>query len=544
LVIVLLALGGSRAAVAEAGEEDDPSAIFHRFDANRDAMLDTDEYGRMVRGQLRQVDAATGGVHIGPDDGAQQWRGFFKRADTSSDGKLTFDEWSDAMLTALTTGRRVVAPACAAKTMPEQDGIAPPNSVAPTEKEGEKRKQTETDGEKEREGASERAEDIGIADSSGAPEEATSDDSALFAMSFDTNSDGFLDISEFRELMSGDGIDGVEEDEEIDEVAEVFSKWDVLPDKKLSVEELTHGLNIAAGIMPTIPDEFYNVKPIDKYGRVVEPSVMKVLEEGVMRDLGVDAEELFTLVRRGDARGVAAWLDHNKLPDGGVNDGSCSPLHIALQVFDKHVQAQHYEQVSLDAANFTQVALLLIRNGADLRHECEEVNPLLRAVQVRCLPVVTAILQVYHDKVAAQAIPAYDTMVQFVGQRHDLSPGGGTALHAAAYLHPVAICVSKILTAHPGAGHANRQMHEAGVTWRNGSAGVGGMSRSGGQGGGRVWDSLHELRLSPYLEKQEKEDTDAVVCSRSKTTHQAPSKHQRAERPSIQTIFTTYDNSS
>ena len=34
-----------------------------------------------------------------------------------------------------------------------------------------------------------------------------------------------------------------------------------------------------------------------------------------------------------------------------------------------------------------------------------------------------------------------------------------------------------------------------------------------------MWDSLHELRVLPYLEKQEKEDTDAVVCSRSKTTH-------------------------
>ena len=84
-------------------------------------------------------------------------------------------------------------------------------------------------------------------------------------------------------------------------------------------------------------------------------------------------------------------------------------------------------------------------------------------MRVRCFPVVERILGVHADLVAAQVISRQDVMLHYAGTRSDWSPGGGTALHTAAYLHPVAISVSKILTAHPGAGPANRRMHERGV---------------------------------------------------------------------------------
>ena len=169
-------------------------------------------------------------------------------------------------------------------------------------------------------------------------------------------------------------------------------------------------------------------------------------------DLGANPDELFALLRAGDEKEVALWLQRHKLPDGGVNDGTCSPLHVSLERFDKAVQHLHLGAIQ---GNYSAVALVLIDKGADLRHECEGISPLIRAVFARCLPVVRRILGLYADKVAARQIPKYDITVHFKGERNDLSPGGGTALHAAAYLHPVAIGVSKILTAHPGSGPAN-----------------------------------------------------------------------------------------
>jgi hypothetical protein len=197
--------------------------------------------------------------------------------------------------------------------------------------------------------------------------------------------------------MSGEGLDGGEDDEEIDEVAEVFAKWDFDADKSLNAGELKHGLNLAAGIVPDVPEEFYNVKRPDEYGRVIDPETMKTLtdDEASATDLGANPDELFALVRAGDEKEVALWLQRHNLPDGGVNDGTCSPLHVSLERFDKAVQHLHLGAIQ---GNYSAVALVLIDKGADLRHECEGISPLIRAVFARCLPVVRRILGLYADK--------------------------------------------------------------------------------------------------------------------------------------------------
>ena len=137
---------------------------------------------------------------------------------------------------------------------------------------------------------------------------------------------------------------------------------------------------------------------------------------------------------------------------------------------------------------------MLIERGADLRLECEHATPLLWAVRVRCFPVVERILGVHADLVAAQVISRQDVMLHYAGTRSDWSPGGGTALHTAAYLHPVAISVSKILTAHPGAGPANRRMHERGVGWGDKHR----LDESEQEG---LSDSLLDLDLSGHLRR-------------------------------------------
>jgi hypothetical protein len=415
-------------APAAEGGDGDVDALFASNDADGDGALSLEEYGRMF--SVLEADADAGaGAHGEP---SQEWEGFFRRADTSGDGRLSHAEWTSALFHSL--GRDNTPPACSA---------AAANSVGAVE------------GGAGAAGGPSAQADTGPTGSAGAGHgNANNGDVKEFAMAFDANRDGALDLEEFRELMSGEGLDGGEDDEEIDEVAEVFAKWDFDADKSLNAGELKHGLNLAAGIVPDIPEEFYNVKRPDEYGRVIDPETMKTLtdDEASATDLGANPDELFALVRAGDEKEVALWLQRHKLPDGGVNDGTCSPLHVSLERFDKAVQHLHLGAIQ---GNYSAVALVLIDKGADLRHEYEGISPLIRAVFARCLPVVRRILGLYADKVAARQIPKYDITVHFKGERNDLSPGGGTALHAAAYLHPVAIGVSKILTAHPGSGPAN-----------------------------------------------------------------------------------------
>ena len=449
--------GAAGAAPAGEREDGDLDAMFASHDGDGDGALSMDEYGQML--SILEGGAEAGaGAH--DEEG---WVGFFRRADTSGDGRLSHAEWMSALFHSLAGKDAPGVPSC-----PAADAAAPAGSASARDGAG-----TAGSSEGARRG------------------DARSGDAADFAMAFDANQDGVLDLAEFRELMSGEDQDVGEEDEEIDEVAEVFAKWDVSMDNRLSTTELQHGLNLAAGIVPDIPDDFYNAQLPDEFGRVVDPQTMQTLEgDGAGgANAGADARELFALVRAGDEKAVALWLQRHDLPDGGVNDGTCSPLHVALGRFDQAVQHLH---LGASPGNHSAVALVLIDKGADLRHECEGVSPLLRAVLVRCLPVVRRILGTYADKVAAHQIPAHDMMVHYVGERHDLSPGGGTALHAAAYLHPVAIGVSKILTAHPGAGPANRLMRERGRSWRHHQLPPDEMQ-------GR-WDSISELLLTPHLD--------------------------------------------
>ena len=441
--LLVLACAGLGATVLSADvvveEADDPEVYFARFDVNGNGRLDLAEYGQMYMHNEGDGEAT---------DADEAWKTYFEAADASGDGELTYDEWWKAMLYAM--GQQDY-----------QDAASCPGAA-----EGK----AGLDGTAARSGAGRAAPSEGAANGASGREAGhgsrEDQDAVMFARAFDADGDGSLDLTEFRELMSGDGLDGGEEDEEVDEVAEVFEKWDATMDGRLSAEELAHGLSLAAGHVPDIPTEFYKKLPTDDFGRVVDPDTMKLLQEDDREHEadGANPAELFAMVRAGDVQQVAHWLDIYNLPDGGVNDGTCSPLHVALQQFDKAVNHLH---LGPSPGNLTAVAVLLIERGADLRHECDEVYPLMRAVLVRCLPVVRTILSIYTAKVAAEEIPRHDTLVQFEGGRNDLSPGGGGVLHAAAYLHPVAIAVSKILTAHPGAGPANRKMREEhGVSWR------------------------------------------------------------------------------
>ena len=457
-------------------DEDDPLAMFTRADGDGDGKLNNEEYGRFYS-IFSNSETTEPAIAAGGDGGTPEWLDFFQRADTFSDGKLTFDEWSGAMLTAMQQNDVPLCPAA----------IAAAHSGGATLATG---------------GVADAVHNVAAADGSRSTGE--ENEASDFAKAFDTNKDGFLDLTEFRELMAGDGMDGQEEDAEVDEVLEVFTKWDVMDDKLLSMDELLHGLNLAAGVVPDIPAEFYQAREIDEYGSAVDQTLKEHLKKdmGARMIAGADVGELFALVRLGNVDGVESWLQLYDMPDGGVRDGMCSPLHVALQQFDKAVQHQHF---GASAGKLTAVALLLIDKGADLRHECNNAYPLLRAVMVRCLPAVRAILDVYTRKVDAKEIPKYDMMLHYRGERDDLSPGGGDALHAAAYLHPTAIGVSKILTAHPGAGSANRQMHERGVTWRHGHV-LPPHEKSG------LWDSFEELLLAPHLHRCIEDGDGRFVC--------------------------------
>jgi len=475
LVAGVLCFASARAAggaPAVEGEDGDVDAMFASNDADGDGALSLEEYGRML--SVLEADAdADAGAHGEPS----QWEGFFRRADTSGDGRLSHAEFASALFHNL--GRGNAPPACSA---------AAANSVGAVD-----------GGAGAAGGPSAHADTEPTGSASAGHGNANNGDATDFAMAFDANQDGVLDLEEFRELMSGEGLDGGEDDEEIDEVAEVFAKWDFDADKSLNAGELKHGLNLAAGIVPDVPEEFYKAKRPDEYGRVVDPETMKTLtEDGASANaLGANPDELFALVRAGDEKEVALWLQRHNLPDGGVNDGTCSPLHLSLERFDKAVQHLH---LGASQGNYSAVALVLIDKGADLRHECEGISPLIRAVFARCLPVVRRILGLYADKVAARQIPKYDLMVHFHGERNDMSPGGGTALHAAAYLHPVAIGVSKILTAHPGSGPANRQMRERGLSWRHPDLPEDERSWR--------WDSISSLLLTPHLDQALGADDD------------------------------------
>ena len=468
-LVLVMVLSLSHACANHAGylppelDEDDPLAMFTRADGDGDGKLDNEEYGRFYS-TFSNSETTEPAIAAGSDGGTPEWSDFFQRADTFSDGKLTFDEWSGAMLTAMQQNDVPLCPAA----------IAAAHGGGATLATG---------------GVADAVHNVAAADGSRSTGEGN--EASDFAKAFDTNKDGFLDITEFRELMAGDGMDGQDEDAEVDEVLEVFTKWDVMDDKLLSMDELLHGLNLAAGVVPDIPAEFYQAREIDEYGSAVDQTLKEHLKKdmGARMIAGADVGELFALVRVGNVGGVESWLQLYDMPDGGVRDGMCSPLHVALQQFDKAVQHQHF---GASAGKLTAVALLLIDKGADLRHECNNANPLLWAVMVRCLPAVRAILDVYTRKVESKQIPKYDMMLHYRGERDDLSPGGGDALHAAAYLHPTAIGVSKILTAHPGAGSANRQMHERGVTWRHGHV-LPPHEKSG------LWDSFEELLLAPHL---------------------------------------------
>ena len=297
--------------------DDDPEALFARFDDDRDGTLDRAEFERMFRDTQwsAEAEAVVAGEETPVTDSGDAWIAFFDGADVSRDGKLTVSEWSRALLAALRR-RRQGDTAC-----PAADAVA---------------------------AAAEH--------SAGGAGEEGDEDPADFAMAFDKNRDGVLDLEEFREVMSTEGMDTEEEDdEEIDEVAEVFAKWDVTMDARLSPEELRHGLNLAAGIVPEIPAEFYKKETPDEFGRVVPPDVMAALQEGhdMVAGGGADPGELFALVRAGDAMATRAWLDeNNNMVDGSASDGTCSPLHVALQMFDKAVQHLHYDRA---AGNHTAV---------------------------------------------------------------------------------------------------------------------------------------------------------------------------------------------
>ena len=72
-------------APAAEGGDGDVDALFASNDADGDGALSLEEYGRMF--SVLEADADAGaGAHGEP---SQEWEGFFRRADTSGDGRLS-----------------------------------------------------------------------------------------------------------------------------------------------------------------------------------------------------------------------------------------------------------------------------------------------------------------------------------------------------------------------------------------------------------------------------------------------------------------------
>jgi Ca2+-binding EF-hand superfamily protein len=273
LLLLLLSVVISRgASTTDPAADDDPEALFARFDGDGDGSLDQAEYGRMYRDGEAHAVLAGEASPLSAELASEALLDFFDRADTSSDGKLSYTEWEAALLEAI----GLEGQEASRHNTQGKKGLALAEEATSAAKAG-----TGTPGEN-------------------AEVQSQEEDPGDFAMSFDANRDGFLDLSEFRELMSADGMDGEDEDEEFDEVAEVFARWDATMDQRLSLEEVQHGLNVAAGIVPEIPEEFLRKPQPNEFGTYVDPEVMKQLEEDRMREpLGAEPRELYDVVRSG-----------------------------------------------------------------------------------------------------------------------------------------------------------------------------------------------------------------------------------------------------
>eukprot|EP00288_Rhodomonas_lens_P017997 CAMPEP_0177701302 /NCGR_PEP_ID=MMETSP0484_2-20121128/6542_1 /TAXON_ID=354590 /ORGANISM="Rhodomonas lens, Strain RHODO" /LENGTH=447 /DNA_ID=CAMNT_0019212533 /DNA_START=138 /DNA_END=1477 /DNA_ORIENTATION=+ len=427
--LVLASIKPGAAASADGDiSADDPKDFIMSFDVDGDDKLSVKEYAALLS-TLRDGDDGSD-----ENEDEKTAAAAFQVHDTSGDGKLDFDE----IVAMLSQNIDRTPPACQ----------APSEEAAESEDEPDLSDLSDlSDLPEDEPGLSDIPPEYFKKDFKAPPDpdwgedeqENGGGDAVEFAMRFDKNKDGLLSLGEFLIMMEEEGGDSD------DELIQFFRQGDLDKDRKLNA--------------PEINTLFYNphqrgqmAEELAAGGASKQARAQGGASFGTDDPRGsaaghkpplsaLDSRRLYQIVQGGDLAELEEALAVVYSPDGGAEDGECTPLHLALSMFDAWNHQRHL--LPHGNSNYTAAAILLVEHGADLRAECEGRTALQWAVQCRNQPLATRILRELKSKIDAGTLAASE--LDALSLPSDYAPGGGTALHAACYIHGLAIGVSKIL---------------------------------------------------------------------------------------------------